>query len=53
MLPKIDGIFKKHVSVLDSDDALKILFAKDCFSAIYKRNNILKELIEPSIYLKK
>ena len=52
MLPKIDIIFKKHISILHSDDALKTLFPKDCFSTIYKRNKTLKEWIEPSIYLK-
>ena len=52
MLPKIDVIFKKLISILHSDDALKTLFPKDCFSTIYKRNKTLKEWIEPSIYLK-
>ena len=31
-LPKIDGIIKKHISIIHSDDALKTLFPKDCFS---------------------
>ena len=53
MLPKIDGIIKKHISILHSDDALKTLFPKDCFSTIYKRNKNLKGLIAPSIYTKK
>ena len=52
-LPKIDGIIKKNISILHSDDALKTLFPKDCFSTIYKRNKNLKELIAPSIYPKK
>ena len=52
-LPKIDGIIKKHISILHSDDPLKTLFPKDCFSTIYKRNKHLKELIAPSIYPKK
>ena len=52
-LPKIDRIIKKHISILHSDDALKTLFPKDCFSTIYKRNKNLKELIAPSIYPKK
>ena len=52
MLLKIDVIFKKLISILHSDDALKTLFPKDCFSTIYKRNETLKEWIEPSIYLK-
>ena len=49
-LPKIDGIIKKHISILHNDDALKTVFPKDCFSTIYKRNKSLKELIAPSIY---
>ena len=52
-LPKIDGIIKKHISILHSDDALKTVFPKDCFSTIYKRNKNLKELIAPSVYPKK
>ena len=52
-LPKIDGIIKKHISVLHSDNALKTLFPKDCFSTIYKRNKNLKDLTAPSIYPKK
>ena len=52
-LPKIDGIIKKHISILHSDDALKIVFPKDYFSAIYKRNRNLNELIVPSVYPKK
>ena len=49
-LPKIDGIIKKHISILHSDDALKTVFPKDCFSTIYKRNKNLKELIAQSVY---
>ena len=52
MLHKIDGIIKKHISILHSDDALKTVFLKDCFCAIYKRNKNLKELIAPSVYHK-
>ena len=52
-LPKIDGIIKKHLSILHNDDALKTLFPNDCFSTIYERNKNLKELIAPSIYPKK
>ena len=52
-LPKIDGIIKKHISVLHNDDALRTVFPKGCFSIIYKKNKNLKELIAPSIYPKK
>ena len=51
-LPKIDGFIKKHISILQSDDTVKTLFPKDCFSTI-QRNKNLKELIAPSIYSKK
>ena len=53
MLPKINGILKKPISILPSEDALKTLFPKDCFSTIYKSNKNLKELIATSIYPKK
>ena len=53
ILPKVDGIIKKKVPVLHSDDALQTLFPKNCFSTIYKRNKNLKELIAPSICNKK
>ena len=53
MLPKLDGIIKKHISVPQSDDALKTLFPKDWFNTIYRRNKNLKELIASSIYPKK
>ena len=52
-LPKIDGIIKKHISVLNSYDALKTVFPEDCFNTIHKRNKNFKELIAPSIYPKK
>ena len=52
-LPKIEGIIKKHISILHNDDALKTVFPKGCFSTIYKRNKNLKELIAPSVYPKK
>ena len=42
MLLNKDGIIKKHISILHSDDKLKTLFPKDCFT-----------LIAPSIYHKK
>ena len=37
MLPKIDGIVKKDISILYSDDAFTTLFSKDFFSTIYKK----------------
>ena len=53
MLPKIDGIIKKHISSLQSEDALETVFPKDYFRAIYKRNRNLNELIVPSVYPEK
>ena len=37
LLPKIDGIIKKHISILHSDDALKALLPKGCFSTILNK----------------
>ena len=37
-LPKIDGIIRKHISLLHSDDSLKQLFPANIFSTIFKRN---------------
>ena len=34
MLPKIDCIIKKHISILCNDDALKTVFSKDCFTTV-------------------
>ena len=53
MLPKIDGIIEKYISIIRIDDAFKTLFPIDCLSTIYKRNSNLKELIAPSICSKK
>ena len=52
-LLKIDGIIKKHISILQSDDALKSVFPKDYFRTIYKRDRNLNELVVPSVYPKK
>ena len=53
LLPKIDGIIKKYISILHNNHALKTLFTTDFFCTIYKRNKNLKELIAPSTYPKK
>ena len=49
-LPKIDGIIRKHLSLLHSDDSLKLLFPANIFSTIFKCNKNLKELLAPSKY---
>ena len=41
-LPKIDGIIRKHLPLLHSDDSLKKLFPANIFSTIFKRNKNLK-----------
>ena len=48
ILTETHGAIKKHILILHSDDALKTLFPKDCFSTIYERNKNLKKLIAPS-----
>ena len=49
-LPKIDGIIRKHLSLLQSDDPLKQLFPANICSTIFKRLKYLKELLAPSNY---
>ena len=49
-LAKIDGIIKKHLSLLHNDDSVKQLFPANIFSTIFKRNKNLKELLAPSKY---
>ena len=49
-LPKIDGIIRKHLSLLHSDDSLKQLFPANIFSTIFKRNKNLKEILALSKY---
>ena len=50
ILPKIDGIIRKEILILHSDDAVKTLFPTDFFCIIYKRNKNLKEMITASTY---
>ena len=49
-LPKIDGIIRKHLSLLHSDECLRQLFPANMFSNIFRRNKNLKELLVPSKY---
>ena len=49
-LPKIDGIIRKHLSLLHSTDSLKQLFLANIFSTIIKRNKNFKEILAPSKY---
>ena len=50
--PSIEGLVKKHIDYLHSDEVLKKVFPNKKFSVIYKRNKNLKELIGPSLYPK-
>ena len=46
-LPKIDGIIRKHLPLLHSDDSPQKLFPANIFSTIFKRNKNLKEILAP------
>ena len=46
----IEGLVKKHIDYLHSDEVLKKVFPNKKFSVIYKRNKNLKELIASSLY---
>ena len=50
--PSIEGLVKKHIHYLHSDEFLKKVFPNKKFSVIYKRNKNLKELIASSLYPK-
>ena len=47
---EIDGIIRKQLSLLHSDDSLNQLFPANIFSTIFKDNKNLKELLAPSKY---
>ena len=51
-LPSIEGLIKKHIRYLYSDEVLKKVFPNKKFSVIYKRNKNLKEMVAPSLYPK-
>ena len=51
-LPSIEGLIRKHIHYLHSDEALKKAFSNNKFSVIYKRNKNLKEMVAPSLYPK-
>ena len=46
-LPSIEGLIKKHIHYLHSDEVLKEVFLNKTFSVIYKRNKNLKEMVAP------
>ena len=51
-LPGVEGLIKKHVHYLDSDEVLKKVFPNEKFSVINKRKKNLKEMVAPSLYPK-
>ena len=50
--PSIEGLIKKHIHYLQSDEVLKKVFPNNKFSVIDKRNKNLKEMVAPSLYPK-
>ena len=51
-LPSIEGLIRKHIHYLHSDEVLKKAFPSKKFFVIYKRNKNLKEMVAPSSYPK-
>ena len=51
-LPSIEGLIRKHIHYLHSDEVLKKAFPNTKFCVIYKRNKNLKEMVAPSLYHK-
>ena len=51
-LSSIEGLIRKHIHYLDSDEVLKKTFPNNKLSVIYKRNKKLKEMVAPSLYPK-
>ena len=47
-LPSIEGLIRKHIHYLYSDEVLKKAFPSNKFSVIYKGNKNLKEMVAPS-----
>ena len=52
VLPSIEGLTRKHIHPLHSDEVFKKTFANNTFSVIYKRNKNLKEIASTSLYQK-
>ena len=51
-LPSIEGLIKKDIHYLHSDEILKKVSPKKMFSVIYKRKKNLKAIVAPSLYPK-
>ena len=50
--PSIEGLIRKHIPYLHSDEVLKKAFPNNKFSIIYKCKKNLKEMVPPSLYPK-
>ena len=46
-LPSIEGLIRKHIHSLHSDEVLKKAFPNITFSVIQKRNKNLEEMVSP------
>ena len=51
-LPSIEGLTRKHIHYLHSDEVLKKAFSNNMCSVIYKRNKNLKRIIARFLYPK-
>ena len=49
-LPNLDNLLKKHMPLGYTDAALKTISPKGCINSILKRNQLLKEILAPSLY---
>ena len=47
--PSIEGLIRKHIHYLHSDEVLKKVFPNNKFSVIYERKKKLKEVVSPSL----
>ena len=53
MLPDLNKLFKKHMSLLYKYPTLKTIFPQGYFNSVFKRNQSLNELLASSLYPKK
>ena len=48
--PDLNSLLKKHIPLLYTDPTLETIFLQGCISSVFKRNQLLKELLAPSLY---
>ena len=53
MLPDINKLLKKHMSLLYKYPTLRTIFPQGYFNSVFKRNKSLNELLASSLYPKK